>query len=186
MIATLDVRPWSTPFDKRGLVPWAFGSEVTVDGPDGACTALRWLLKRDSSIAPRQLAQLYAVLCAVSLSIAGVFFWQGAPLVLAAAGVELLLLGVALLWFARHASDREMLTLVGRSLRVEQHCASRVERAEFMAPWLTVEPAAGQGSLVELSGQGKKMRVGRFLRPALRGDFARELRLALRRACAST
>ena len=83
--------------------------------------------------------------------------------------------------------DRETLTLVGRSLQVEQRIGSRVSRADFAADWLSVEPAAGQGSLVELSGrelggQGQRLRVGRFLRPELRSAFARELRQALRRA----
>jgi uncharacterized membrane protein len=47
-----------------------------------------------------------------------------------------------------------------------------------------VEPMYGEGSLLELSGQGQRIRVGRYLRPELRGALARELRLALRRDCA--
>jgi len=43
---------------------------------------------------------------------------------------------------------------------------------------LTVEPAAGQGSLVERSGRGRTFRVGRLLRPEPRAAFARELRQA--------
>jgi uncharacterized membrane protein len=93
-----------------------------------------------------------------------------------------MLLGAAMLLFARHAGDRETLTLVGRSLLVERAVGPRVERAAFNADWLTVEPAAGQNSLVELAGQGHMIRVGRFLRPELRADFARELRRALRPA----
>jgi uncharacterized membrane protein len=65
-------------------------------------------------------------------------------------------------------------------------CANHLASTEFMAEWLTVEPAAGQGSLVELAGQGRTVRVGRFLRPELRAHFARELRVALRRAAALT
>lgn len=108
--------------------------------------------------------------------------WQGAPFVLFFAGLELALLGVALLLFARHANDREVLTLAGRSLSVEQRSGSRVARTDFTAEWLTVEPAAGQGSLVQLSGEGRTVQVGRFLRPELRPAFARELRRALRLA----
>jgi uncharacterized membrane protein len=118
----------------------------------------------------------------VSLVIAAGFFAQGATLVLAFAGLELLAVGAALLVFARHAADRETLTLVGRALHVEQCNGSRIDHTDFAADWLTVEPAAGQGSLVELSGRGQSVRVGRYLRPELRGAFARELRLALRRA----
>jgi uncharacterized membrane protein len=60
-----------------------------------------------------------------------------------------------------------------------------VARAEFVADWLTVEPAAGQNSLVQLAGQGQLVRVGRHLRPELRTTLARELRQALRRVPAA-
>jgi uncharacterized membrane protein len=53
---------------------------------------------------------------------------------------------------------------------------------DFRAEWLCVEPAHAQGSLVELAGQGRRMRIGRFLRPELRAALAQELRRALRRA----
>jgi uncharacterized membrane protein len=162
--------------------PWLFGREVLVGEGASATRALQWRLLRNCSITPRQLALVYGSLCLVSLVIAAGFFAQGATLVLAFAGVELLAVGAALLVFARHAADHETMTLLGRSLQVEQCSGSRVHRTEFAADWLTIEPAAGQGSLVELSGRGQSVRVGRFLRPELRGAFARELRLALRRA----
>jgi uncharacterized membrane protein len=166
--------------------PWVFGREVAgapgKPGDAASMPALEWLLKRNCSLSPRQLGSVYLSLCGVSLLIALFFLWQGAPLVMAFAGLELLLVGVALLVFARHASDRELLRLAGRSLTVEQRVGSRVLHTNFTAEWLTVEPAAAQGSLVQLSGEGRTVRVGRFLRPELRPAFARELRQALRRA----
>jgi uncharacterized membrane protein len=42
----------------------------------------------------------------------------------------------------------------------------------------------GEGSLVEITGQGHRMRVGRYLRPELRMALARELRQAVRMECA--
>jgi uncharacterized membrane protein len=181
MTATFAPSPWPAPPGTPRPAPWTFGREIELHDLPGAPRALQWRLLRNCSIAPRQLALVYAVLCAVSTAIATVFFVQGATLVLAFAGVEMLAVGCALLVFARHAADRETLTLVGRSLQVEQCIGSRVARTDFAADWLTVEPAAGQGSLVEISGRGQCVRVGRFLRPELRAAFARELRLALRR-----
>ena len=124
---------------------------------------------------------VYLSLCIVSLAISIPFFVYGAPLVMAFAGLELLLVGLALLVFARHATDRETLTLSGHKLEVVQFNGREVARAEFQAEWLAVEPAAGQGSLIELTGQGQVARVGRFLRPELRAAFAQEVRRALRR-----
>jgi uncharacterized membrane protein len=162
-------------------LPWVFGHEFEMAGMAGSSRALQWRLWRNCSITPRQMVRAYCFLCAVSLGSAGFFFVQGAPLVLGFAGAELVAVGLAMLVFARHAADRETLTLVGRSLQVEQCFGSQVQRTDFAADWLRVEPAAGQGSLVQLSGRGQTVQVGRFLRPELRGAFARELRLAVRR-----
>jgi len=181
MSASIATGSWSLlPGSPRGGA-WRFGHEVELQGSAGVTRAMQWLLKRNCSITPRQLGRVYLSLCAVSLAIACFFFVQGATLVLAFAGIELIAVGVALLVFARHAADRETLTLIGKHLQVEQCYGNRVARADFSADWLTVEPAAGQGSLVQLSGRGQTVRVGRFVRPELRADFARELRRALRR-----
>ncbi len=151
----------------------------------GAPHALQWLLGRNCSITPRQLGGVYLLLCSVSSLVAAFFFMHGATLIPVFTGLELAAVGLAMLSFARHAADREVLTLVGRSLQVEQCIGSQVSRTDFAADWLRVEPAAGQGSLVQLSGRGQSVRVGRFLRPELRGAFALELRQALRRAPAT-
>ena len=182
MNAALAPSPWPAPADAAHRLTWLFGREVVVDGAAGAQRALQWLFKRNCSITPAQLAGVYAALCLVSFSVAGAFYFHGATFVLGFAGVELLALGAALLLYARHAGDRETLTLVAGSLRVEQCIGARVERLEFHAEWLRVEPAGGQGSLVELSGRGQRVRIGRFLRPELRSLLARELRAALRHA----
>lgn len=188
MSATFAPSPWPAPpaLPRASEGPWVFGREVVLRGLPGAPLALQWLQQRNCSITPRQLGWFYASLCVVSLGIGTLFLLSGAPAVLAFAGLELLAVGVALLIFARHAGDRETLTLLGRRLEVERRIGTRVERADFAADWLRVEPAAGQGSLVELSCRGQTLRVGRFLRPELRAAFARELRLALRRLPAHT
>lgn len=159
-----------------------FGREVALNARRGAVPALQWQLRRNCSIAPRQMLSAYALLCTLSLAVALFFWFTGVRVVLAFTGFELMVLGAAMLVFARHAGDRETLTLVGRALLVERAFGPRIVRTSFNADWLNVEPAAGQNSLVELVGQGQVMRVGRFLRPELRGEFARELRRMLRRA----
>lgn len=174
--------PWPAPVDPPRIVPPVFARALPPGAaPDGA-PVWQWRLARNCSITPRQLLAVYASLCVVTLAVGGLFYVQGAPAVLGFAGLELLLVGFALRVFARHATDHDTLTLVGRMLQVEQRSGERVERIEFSADWLRVEPAAGQGSLVELSGAGRRVHVGRFLRPELRAAFARELRSMLRRA----
>jgi len=180
MTATFAPQPWPLPPGTPRGVPWLFGREVVLAGQPGAPRALQWLLRRNCSFTPWQLGSVYLSLCVVSLLIGGFFYLQGAPWVLAFTALELALVGTALVIYGRHAGDHETLTLVGRSLQVQQCWGSRIERTDFTADWLSVEPAAGQGSLVELSGRGRSIRVGRLLRPELRAAFARELRQALR------
>jgi uncharacterized membrane protein len=140
-----------------------------------------WLLKRNCSLAPRQLLIFYGSLSLLSLSIAGIFWLRGAPLVVPFAGLELLVVGGALLAYARHASDSEAIRLRPGLLVVRRVDGPHVEQVEFDSAWVRVEPECGDRSLIELSGQGRRIAVGRFVRPELRRQLADELRWALRR-----
>lgn len=143
--------------------------------------AVEWKLTRNCSLAPRQLFGWYGALCALSLAVASFWWWQGARIVMPFAWAELLAVGTALLVYARHAADSESIALHGDRLTVEHLSGNRLERVEFQSQWVRVEPEAGDGSLVELSGQGRRIAVGRYLRPELRRLLADELRTALRR-----
>lgn len=144
--------------------------------------SVHWFLKRNCSITPVQLGWLYVSLCVVSLGI-GSFFWvQGATLVMPFAWGELILVGIAFLTYARHATDGEKISLQGAQLVVELENAGRLERAEFSREWVRVEPRAGDRSLIEVSGRGRSVQVGRYVRPELRPALAREIRMALRGA----
>lgn len=176
MNVTFAPSPW--PAVAAGAGAWRFGREIDLDGR----RVLQWVHRRNCSVTPRQLCAVYFSLCVVACAISAGFWLRGAPLIGAFALVELVLVAVALLVYARHAADREVLTLAGRHLAVEQHNGAHVAHAEFPAEWLAVEPAAGQGSLIQLSARGRSVRVGRFLRPEMRAAFAQELRRALRRA----
>ena len=175
MTATLASSPWSGPA-VAARTAWRFGRRLE----DSAVQGMQWEMKRNCSITPRELVVVYLSLCAVSLTIAAGFWWVGAPTVMAFAGLELLLLGAAMLVYARHATDCETITLAGRELAIEHRCGQGVERASFRAEWVRVEPASDDGSLVEVSGEGRHARVGRYVRPEWRAQLAQELRLALR------
>ncbi len=143
---------------------------------------IHWFLKRNCSVTPAQLGWMYVSLCVVSLGI-GAFFWvQGAHLVLPFAWIELMAVGAAFMVYARHATDGERISLQGAQLVVELENAGRLERAEFNRQWVRIEPTTGDTSLIEVSGQGRTVQVGRYVRPELRSALARELRLALRTA----
>ena len=66
-------------------------------------------------------------------------------------------------------------------MTVEHAHGPRTVTVEFEPAWVRVEPETGDRSLIELSGQGRRIAVGRFVRPELRRQLAEELRWALRR-----
>lgn len=177
MSTTTTFTAWRASPSHRGL---RFGRE-TGAGEDAQPWSVDWVLRRNVSLAPRQVLWFLASLCLLSLGI-GVAFWrQGAPFVLPFAGLELLAVFAALQVHARHAGDNERIALREEGLTVEHACGRRVDRVDFQPAWVRVEPLHGDRSLIELSGQGRRIAVGRFVRPELRLQLADELRWALRR-----
>ena len=156
--------------------PLRFGAE-SVEGE----WSVQWSMRRNCSCTPRQMLIFFASTCVVSLGIGTLFWVQGATLVMPFAWLELLAVGAALLLFARHATDRESIHLQSGRLTVEHVSGSRVECVEFTPAWVRVEPQHGDRSLIELSGEGRRIVVGRFVRPEMRRQLAEELRWAVRR-----
>lgn len=154
--------------------PVAGDSEWSVD----------WVLERTGADRARGVPLLafgYAALCALSLWVASAWWGHGPQVVVPIAWVELMGVG-ALGWaLARHAFDRECIALRGNRLTVERASGAHVERVEFLPEWVRVEPETGDRSLIELSGQGRRIAVGRFVAPEQRRQLAEELRWALRR-----
>ncbi len=174
MTAATAPSPWPAPATPRHDAGWRFGRAQ--DAPAG----WRFDLRRNVSITPRQLVLAYLLLCTLSLAVAIGFWWHGVVLVLVFTGLELLAVGAAMLLVARHAGDREIITLSKTALSVEQRIGPSVEHLAFRSEWVRVEPAADDGSLVELSGEGRSVRIGRHVRSELRVELAQELRRALR------
>ncbi len=143
---------------------------------------IHWKLLRNCSATPAQLGWLYVSVCTVSLGIAGGFWLVGATMVMPFAWAELTMVGVAFMVYARHAADGEQIVLHGNQLVVEQTSAGKLLRAEFNREWVRVEPHRDDRSLIELSGQGQSVHIGRHIRPELRRVLAKEIRMALRAA----
>ena len=168
----------SHPSDKPA--PSAYCFATLPQHGDASQQSVQWLLKRNCSLTPAQLLGLFASLSVVSLGIASFFWMLGATLVMPFAWAELISVGIAFTVYARHARDGERISLQGGQLVVELETAGRLQRAEFNREWVRVEPKSGDGSLIQVSGQGRSVRVGRHVRPELRPALAREIRFALR------
>jgi uncharacterized membrane protein len=177
---TLRLGVWKSSRDSA-LPAFATG-EGARDGAQAAADdwQAEWLLKRNCSLAPRQLFLAYLAICLLSLSVAGGFWLIGAVYVMPFAFIELMALGAALLVYARHATDREFIGLRADLVRVECHNGGRLHCVDFNPRWVRVEPQRHDGSLIRLSGHGRTVDIGRHVQPGLRRQLAEEFRWALR------
>lgn len=138
-----------------------------------------WMLKRNCSIAPHQLGQVFAILCAVSLTVALVFTLRGAWYILVFSVLELSAVGFAFLIYARHATDREYIALVEDCLLVEFVYAEKTSRFRLDLQHARVAPAGSCRNRVRLESSGIQVDVGRYLTEWKRREFALELEQAI-------
>jgi len=161
---------------------FATASASDASAPDASApeAAVRWLLKRHCLLAPARLAWYYLALCLISLGVGAFWGWRGAAQAMPLALLALLAVGSAFMLYARHAGDAEKITLQDGQLVIELASAGQTQRTQFSRESVRVEPRTGNGSLIEVSGQGRSVRVGRHVPPELRPVLAREIRQALR------
>lgn len=138
-----------------------------------------WVLKRNCSISPRQLAMAFAVLCMLSLTVAIFFTLHGAWYVLWFSVVELSAVGWAFFRVARHATDREHIALIDECLVVELIQMEQTRQFKLDKRRIRVELPVSRGALIGLEANGTRVEVGRFLTEWRRREFAQELRCAL-------
>lgn len=144
-----------------------------------------WTLRRNCSLSPRQVARAYAVLCLGSLAVALGFLLHGIWFVLAFSLLELALVGLALLVYARHATDHERIALSESGLLVTCVQADHRELVRLDPLWTrVVVPDERRRTLIQLESRGVKVEIGRFVDDTRRRQVARELRQALRRVSA--
>jgi uncharacterized membrane protein len=124
---------------------------------------------------------MYAFLSLVSLCIAGGFWFVGAVLVLPFACLEVVLLGLACWWYAKHAVDGETISCDEVNVVIDTSYAGVSKRYVFAKHTVRV-CQRNDVNLIEVFSQGQKLEVGRFLRTDLQPLLVSELRRALAHA----
>ena len=134
-----------------------------------------WVLKKNCSISPRQLAKAYLAICGASLMVASYFTWQGAWLIMVFAVLEMAAVATAFLYFGRHATDRECIALNEAELVVELVRAEKTSQFRLDPCRTKVAMPALRHGLIGLEGNASRVEVGRFLTERKRREFAEEL-----------
>ena len=132
----------------------------------------------------RSLVILLLAVLGVAVGVSIGFLLAGAWPVVGFMGVELLLLGVCLVWARRMASYAEHIRLDDQGLFIRTTAGRRTLRSWRFEPyWTRVrldETRPGEPTL-RLTAQGRTLTLGRFLNAQERTDVAAELEAALRR-----
>lgn len=142
-----------------------------------------WLIKRNCSASPRQLALVFVSLAAVAFVFAAGFAALGLWLVLPFAGLELLALAAAFVCYGRHAGDFERIELRDRLLTVTKADGLQRMETRFALPWVRIEMeggrAAGAEAHVVVVSARQRVAVGEMLVASRRTGLAHELSAAL-------
>lgn len=139
-----------------------------------------WVLKRNCSLSPRQFGMAYLLLCVVTAFWASFFTLNGAPLVMAFAMIELLLVGGAFLHHAIHAADHDRVVLDDRFLMIEYFRAGDVTTVMLERCWVRVSAPRHSGDQLLVQSRDKSACIGSCINGRARKQFARELGVALR------
>ncbi len=144
-------------------------------------TSMQWLFKRNCSFTPKQVGIFYLAQSTLSLIVASFFLYQGVWLILPFTLLELAVLAIALLIYARHATDYEKIDIRQGELLVETSSAGKVMQFVFNPSWVRVDSVLNSQKLISINYQGQVLEVGRFIHVSLRKNFLIEFAQALRK-----
>ena len=143
--------------------------------------AREWIARPNRSLTPAVRRGLIGLILAANTLI-GLGFWlAGAWPVLPFAGLELLLLFVALRALARRDAAFESIRLEGDRLTVTRHLPEGESCDRFHAGWarVSLEGEPPDVPLVCIRSHGRRARVGVLMTPAQRHLLAMDLRQRL-------
>ncbi len=143
-----------------------------------------WMLKRNCSLSPGQVGRAYGLLCVFVLAIGVAFALQGIWFVFAFAVIEIAVFAVALLHYARHATDQEHIALSDGCLLIERLEAGELRQFRLDPYWTKIAVPSRQQWLIALESRGVRIEIGSFVSEKERRKVASELRRELRASSA--
>ena len=162
------------------------GNTVVATRYDKITSSRRFLVRPNCSLSWRNLVRFYLGIVCVSFTIAIAFALQGAWLVLPFAGLEMLVLGIALYSVARRASHWQMVSVRDDAIEFVEHDSKHERHQTFQRAWARVEleqsMIRGYPSRLTIRSHGRAVEIGGWLNEEDKAYLARELSLAIRPA----
>ncbi len=146
-------------------------------------SAVEFVIRPNQSLSPRGNRLFFICMAILSLTIAGGFAAMGWWLILPFAGLELLVLGLALGWCCHRARRLEIIRISGETVEVRYWQPRRTHCARLARSWtrVTLEPGASTAhpTSLFLDAHPQHLPVGTYLTDPERASLARALRRAL-------
>ena len=154
---------------------------------DAVAETNSWLIKRNCSASPGQLAVVFGSLVAVSFAFGVGFAAFGLWMVLPFVGIELIAVGAAFVCYGWHAADFERIEVASDTVIVEHVDGDRRHQWKFdpRASHVQIESRGrrwGRRVRVYLLAPGMKLELGRYLLDPRRLQLGREISGSLMRA----
>jgi len=112
--------------------------------------------------------------------IATYFLLHGVWMILIFTVIELTVLGIALIVYARHALDYESIAIDGTALQIEKNIGGKIERHVFNTRWLTLTQEESGKRLIRVEESDREMPIGIFVPQDVRPQFYSDLRAQIR------
>ena len=145
----------------------------------------RFLVRPNCSLSWRDALRFYIGMVLVTFGIAIAFAMKGAWLILPFAGLEMLVLGIALYIVARRNASWQSISISNDLVEVVEHGRSNEQRS-FQRAWASVvheHPRInGHPSRLLIRSHGRSLEVGACLGETEKAYLARELGKVMRRA----
>lgn len=138
------------------------------------------MLRRNCSFSPKQLGLFYVAQSTFALAVAGYFYFRGAWVISIFTAIELTVLAIALLIYARHTTDYEYIELNEGNLLLRISLLGTIREYRCNAAWVRVSQTLTDKHLILLAYQGLRWELGQYIRIDQRKKLLNELRDALR------
>jgi uncharacterized membrane protein len=138
-----------------------------------------WMLKRNCSISPYQLAGIFLFLAFVSLVIGLGFYFMGATLILPYSCLEIVILFTAFFYYAKHANDYERLVLKPNVIMFENKAGHLFKSVQLNRAFAKIELPSHQKDLILITQGAQKFHFGSHIHSNLRSHLGREIMLKL-------
>ncbi len=142
---------------------------------------VRWIFKKNCSFTPKQVGLFYLAQSIFSLIVASFFLIQGIWLILPFTILELVVLGVALLMYARHATDYEEVLLSNQTLVIIRSDANSVNTISANLLWVKLANELTVKKLIGIEYKGEVIEIGKFIHLHKRDEFRMQLATSLKK-----